>query len=100
MKDTRLLKGLRSVALSLDTGVSEKAGSFSLLQSIAAHCGLMLGDDGEVATCKELKRRNGRSLVRGPASSLSYVAHELLTVDRMCCCSQTRNGNVTQVTSH
>ena len=94
MKDRRLLKGLRAVALSLITDVSEKADPFSLLQSIAAHCGLSLGDDGLVATCKALKRQNASILVSGP---LSCVACELLTAivtDRMCCCSQTRNGSV------
>ncbi len=53
MKDRRLIKGLRSVALSLHPYVAEKADSFTLLQSIAAHCGVKLGEDGSVATCKE-----------------------------------------------
>ena len=103
MKDRRLLRGLRSVAVSLDTGDSEKADSFSLLQSIAAHCGLRLSDDGLVATCKQLKRQDSTFLVSGCARSLSCVAPELLTAmltDRMCCCSQTRNGSVRQVTGH
>lgn len=64
MKDRRLMKGLRSVALSLDPDVSEKADSFTLLQSIAAHCGLKLGDDGSVATCKKLNLQESSSLVR------------------------------------
>ena len=100
MKDRRLFEGLRSVALSLDTGVSEKADSFSLLQSIAAHCGLRLGDDGSVATSKALKSHDNLVLVRGGARSLRCVAPELLTAiltNRICCCSQTRNGSVRQV---
>ena len=63
MKDRRLLKGLRSVASSLDPGVSEKADSFSLLQSIAAKCGLSLDDDGLVSVCKQKKARRDISAV-------------------------------------
>lgn len=71
MKDRRLNKGLRSVALSLDPYIGENVDSFTLLQSIAAHCGLKLGDDGLAATCKELKRPLCSSLVRGCACCLS-----------------------------
>lgn len=76
MKDRRLLKGLRSVALSLDKDASEKAGSFQLLQSIASHCGLCLGDDGLLITCKDFE---DHPQVRGCASSLSCIAYKLLT---------------------
>ena len=63
MKDRRLIKGLRSVASSLDPAVSEKADSFSLLQSIAAKCGLRLGDDGVVAIGKQAKAQRDVSTV-------------------------------------
>lgn len=79
MKDRRLLKGLRSVALSLDRDAGEKADSFSLLQSIAAHCGLSLGDEGLVIACKDRKTHKDHSQVRGCASSLGCVAYKLLT---------------------
>ena len=68
MKDRRLLKGLRAVALSLGTDVGGKADPFSLLQSIAVHCGLRLDDDGLVATREELKHQNASVLVRGPSA--------------------------------
>lgn len=46
MKDRRLHKGLRCVASALNPSVSKQADPFSLLQSIAAACGVALGDDG------------------------------------------------------
>lgn len=79
MKDRRLLKGLRSVALSLNRNAGEKADSFSLLQSIAAHCGLCLGDDGLVIACKDLKLQKDHPQVSGRASSRSCAAYKLLT---------------------
>ena len=84
MKDRRLLKSLRSVALSLDPGVSEKADPFSLLQSIAAHCGLRLGDDGLVEPCKDLTRQRNSCMVRGRTRSFNCVARELLVYKWFC----------------
>ena len=66
MKDRRLGKSLRSVARALDPAVSDKADSFSLLQSIAAKCGVTLGDDGAIATFKQLQPHSDISLVRQP----------------------------------
>lgn len=79
MKDRRLLKGLRSVALSLDKDASEKTGCFQLLQSIASHCGLCLGDDGLVIASTDLELQKDHPQVRGCASSLSCIAYKLLT---------------------
>lgn len=48
MKERRLHKGLRCVAMALNVSVSNSADSFCLLQSIAATCGVALGDDGSL----------------------------------------------------
>lgn len=48
MKDRRLIKGLRCVATAVDPNISKQADSFSLLQTIAAACGVELGDDGSL----------------------------------------------------
>jgi hypothetical protein len=46
MKERRLHNGLRSVATALNVSISNSADPFCLLQSIAAACGVRLGDDG------------------------------------------------------
>ena len=46
MKERRLHNGLRSVATALNVSISKSADPFCLLQSIAAACGVALGDDG------------------------------------------------------
>ena len=46
MKDRRLIKGLRCVAHAVDPSLEKQADPFSHLQSIAAACGVALGDDG------------------------------------------------------
>ena len=48
MKERRLHKGLRCVAMALNVSVSNSADPFCLLQSIAATCGVALGDDGSL----------------------------------------------------
>ena len=46
MKDRRLHNGIRSVATALNVSISKTADPFCLLQSIAATCGVSLGNDG------------------------------------------------------
>ncbi len=55
MKDRRLHKGLRCVATALNVTISKSADPFCLLQSIAATCGVALGDDGSLVPddCQE-----------------------------------------------
>lgn len=57
MKDRRLHKGLRCVATALNVSISKTADPFCLLQSIAATCGVALGDDGSLVpdNCQEAK---------------------------------------------